>query len=30
MAILKGENHSGIEIHYEECGAGDPLVLIGG
>jgi hypothetical protein len=30
MATLKGESHGGIEINYEECGAGDPLVLIGG
>lgn len=30
MANLKAENHGEIEIHYEESGAGDPLVLIGG
>jgi hypothetical protein len=30
MATLKSESHGGIEINYEERGAGDPLVLIGG
>ncbi len=30
MATLEGENHGAIEIHYEEVGEGDPLVLIGG
>ena len=30
MATLKYENHGEIEIHYEESGEGDPLVLIGG
>jgi len=30
MATLKGENHGEINIHYEESGSGDPLVLVGG
>jgi 3-oxoadipate enol-lactonase len=30
MAFVKGENQGAIEIHFEEKGAGEPLILIGG
>ncbi len=30
MAVVEGENRGRIEIHYEETGDGEPLVLIGG
>jgi pimeloyl-ACP methyl ester carboxylesterase len=30
VVTLSGDHHGGIEIHYEESGAGDPLILIGG